>query len=127
MTNTIELRVDGESIDIEVEPLSALETMLWAGKAPGGIKQADQESEVQVDEGVVEFLVDLTTSQTILTEDLLQELPQNELTRLFNGVVVYSFDEDGELPERGADQYRVGEDKTIEWNDDGSLDLDDWR
>lgn len=126
MTNTIEIRVDGESIDIEVEPLSALETMLWEGKAPEGIKQADEEGEVAVDEGVVEFLVDLTTSQTILTRDLLEELPQDELSRLFNGVVVYSFDEDGELPERGADQYRM-EDKEIEWNDDGSLDLDDWR
>jgi len=100
--------------------------MLWAGKAPEGIKQADEEGEVAVDESVVEFLVDLTTSQTILTRDLLEELPQDELSRLFNGVVVYSFDEDGELPERGADQYRM-EDKEIEWNDDGSLDLDDWR
>jgi len=126
MTNTIEIRVDEESIDIEVEPLSALETMLWAGKAPEGIKQADEEGEVAVDESVVEFLVDLTTSQTILTRDLLEELPQDELSRLFNGVVVYSFDEDGELPERGADQYRM-EDKEIEWNEDGSLDLDDWR
>lgn len=126
MTNTIELRVDGDSIDIEVEPLSALQTMLWAGKAPEAVK-AEDASNVEVNEDVVEFLIDLTLSQTILTRELLEELPQNELSRLFNGVVVYSFDEDGDLPERGADQYRLDDDKTIEWNDDGSLDLDDWR
>lgn len=124
MTNTVEIRVDGDRIDIEVEELSDLEQMIWAGKAPELLKKENVDEQPS-DESVVEFLIDLTTSQTILTKELLDELPQDELVRLFNGVSVYSFDA-GELPERGAERHRV-EDKTIDFNENGSLDLDEWR
>jgi hypothetical protein len=119
MTNTVDLRVDGDRIDIEVEELSDLDMMLWAGRAPESLM--GRVSEVKVDEDIVEFLIDLSTSQTLLTRDLLEELPQEELSRLFNGVVIYAFDSDEELPDRSSGET------TIEWNDSGSVDLDDWE
>jgi hypothetical protein len=128
MTNTIDIRVDGDSIDIEVETLSPIEQMLWAGKAPDEITDIDDTSGgVSVGEETVKFLIELTTSQTILTRELLEELSQDELSRLFNGVVMLSFDSDHTLPERGGDQYRLDTDDTVEWSDDGSVDLDEWR
>jgi hypothetical protein len=131
-TNTFEIESpEGEMVEIEVEELSALNQMSWASKAPESIRSENMD-DIEIDEDLVEFLVDLTTSQTILTRELLEELTQAELTRLFNGVVMYSFGGDGDLPERGADQYRVddGDDEMshdLEFNDDGSLDLDDLR
>lgn len=126
MSNTVELRVDGERIVIEIESFSALERMVWAGKAPDSIKQGSN-NRMDVTEDVVDFLINLTTSQTILTESLLQELPEKELTRLFNAVVTYSFDENAELSDRGAEQYRADNSQRVEWNEDGSIDLEDWR
>jgi hypothetical protein len=123
MTNTVELRVDGERIEIEIEPLTQIEKMLWAGKAPDTL--IDGSADVSVSEELVEFLIDLTTSRTILNRKLLNDLPQRELNRLMNAAVVYSFDEDADFPERGAEEYT--EDTSIDWNEDGSIDLYDWR
>jgi len=131
-TNTFEIESpEGEMVEIEVEELSALNQMSWVSKAPKSITSENMD-DIEIDEDLVEFLVDLTTSQTILTRELLEELTQSELTRLFNGVVTYSFGGDSDLPERGADQYRMDDEDDemshdLEFNDDGSLDLDDFR
>lgn len=127
MTETIELRVDGDSIDIEVESLGALGRMRWATRAPSNLKGVEQgDANIEATEELLDYLINLTTSQTILTRELINELPQEELNYLFNSVVKCSFEDDPDIRERGADQFRATDDETTLF-DDGSVDLDDWR
>ena len=117
MTNTVEIHVDGETVSIEVDELSSLEQMRWAAKAPNQLIDKDGDEDVLVTPGLMEFVIDLTTSRTVLTESLLEEIPQEELTRLIEGVIAYSF---GEEPPEEKEQ-------TIDFDDNGAVDLDEWR
>lgn len=125
MTETIDIKTpEGEVVEIEIEELSSLETMRMAAKAPDGIKTNDPD-EIDVTLEAVQFMVDLATSQTILTEDLLEDLETDELNRALSGIASYAFGvEDVDLSREETD-YEIDDD--IEFNDDGSLDLDDWR
>lgn len=118
MTNTIEIQVEGETVEIEVEELSSLEQMRWAAQAPDALKQDSAES-VQVGPELIDYMVDLATAQTVMTEELLDELDQKELGRFLGGAVSIAF---GEEPDLDRDELQ-----TIEFNDDGSVDLDEWR
>jgi len=122
MSDTIELHVDGDVVHIDVDTLSSLEVFQWAAKAPDVMKQG--ETTIQATEEVLEFLVDLTTSQTILTRELLNQLPQEELSILFAGVVDLAFNEDAEFSRERVDSSQ--DPKAVEW-EDGGLDLDEWR
>jgi len=126
MTKTIDIKTpEGNTVDIEVEEFSSLELMIWAGKAPDAIS-VENEEDVRVTQEVVEFIIEVAESQTILTRELMDELEQEELTRFFNGVVAYAFGaDDVDLSRTSGQDYKF--DDTIEFNDDGSLDLDDWR
>lgn len=116
--NTIDIRVNGETVDVHVEQLGSLEVLRWATKAPTSIKQEDPD-DVQAGPEAIDFMVDLTTSQTIMTEELLDELDQDELARFLGGVISIAF---GEEPELDRD-----EPQTFDFNDDGSVDLTDWE
>lgn len=111
--NTIDVKVDGETVDIEVEKLSPVEVMKWAAKAPDSIKEAD--GEVTAGPEMVEYMVDLATSQTILTEELLSEIEKNELSRFLGGVIAYAFGEEADL--------KRTEEKSIEFETDDSFDF----
>jgi len=123
MTKTIDIRVDGEEVEIEVEELSPLEMLRWSAKAPNSIKTGNPEDAV-TDPKLVDYLVDLTKSQTLLTEELLEEVPAEEISRLFNGVAGIAFDSEVDL---SRDERDFSQNETIEFNDDGSVDLSDWQ
>lgn len=123
MTKTIDIRVDGEEVEIEVEELSSLEVLRWSAKAPNSIKTKDPEDAAD-DPKLVDYLVDLTKSQTVLTKELIGEVPPEELGRLFNGVAAYALGSDVDL---SRDETDFSQNKTIEFNDNGSVDLSDWR
>lgn len=118
--NALILEVDGEEVAIEVEELSQIEQMQMAAKAPDSMLQSDP-SDVRVDKDVIDFLLDLVESQTVLTRELLNELDQEQISYVLNCVVAYSF---GEEPDFGFEET---EDRTIDFNSDGSVDLDDWE
>jgi len=123
MTKSIDIRVDGEEVEIEVEELSSLEVLRWAAKAPNSIKGADPETAVE-DPELITYLVEMTKSQTILTDELLEEIPPEELSRLLEGVVAYSFDSNVDLSRDEDDFSQID---CIELNDGGSVDLKDWQ
>lgn len=116
--NTIDILVDGETVEVQVEELSSLEIMRWAAKAPDALKQGDP-NEVKSGPELIDFMVELATEQTVMTEELLKELDQEELGRFLSGVVSYAF---GEEPDLDRD-----EPQTIDFNEDGSVDLGDWE
>lgn len=115
--NIIDVRVNGETVDVQVEELSPIEIMRWAAKAPDSLKQDEPELD-SIGPESIDFMIELATEQTILTEELLQELNQDELGRFFGGVVAYAF---GEEPDLDRD-----EPDTINFEDD-SVDLGDWE
>lgn len=114
MTDTIDIRVDGEAVELEVEELSLIERMKKAAEAPEALLNSPN----KVTPETIQFMIDLITEQTVLTEDLIEELPKSEFERLMKGVVAISFDDDSLDLER---------EESITFNDDGSLDLDEWR
>jgi len=116
--NTIDIRVDGERIEVEVEELNSLEIMRWAAKAPDALKQGDPDAVASGPE-LIDFMVELATEQTVLTENLLKELDEQELGRFLGGVVSLAFGEEADLDR--------DEPQTIDFNEDGSVDLGDWE
>lgn len=116
--NTIDVRVNGETVEVQVEELGSLEILRWAAKAPDSLKQGDPEAVASGPE-IVDFMVELATEQTVMTEDLLDELDQEELGRFLGGVVSLAFGQDAELDR--------DEPQTIDFNEDGSVDLGDWE
>lgn len=121
-TNTFEIESpEGEMVEIEVEELSPLERMTWAARFPGDLSSEGFNATPEI----MEYLVELVEEQTVLTRELLDELNEHELSHTFNAVVVYSFDSDDSVERPSADNDEMQHD--LEFNDDGSLDLDDWR
>lgn len=122
MTNSFELKTpEGEIIEIEVEEFTTLEQVKWGGRVPDGLKNVESPENARVTPESVQFLVDLTTSQTVLTESLLNELDMDELGHVFNATVGYAF---------GGDDFEVErpeEPEGIEFDDDDGFDLGDWR
>jgi hypothetical protein len=114
MTDTIDIRVDGETVELQVEELSRIERMKKAAEAPDVLLNGPN----KVTPETIQFMIDLITEQTVLTEDLIEELPKSEFERLMKGVVSISFDDDSLDLER---------EETITFNDDGSVDLEDWE
>jgi hypothetical protein len=117
MTRTVDVKADGETVDVEVEELGPLEVMTWAAKAPDQLKNAEKEVEVDVE--VLNFMVDLATEQTVMTRDLLNELDKEELGRFLGAVVAYSFGEEADL-ERD-------EPEEIDFESDEFFSLDEWK
>jgi len=111
--NTIDIRVDGETVEVEVEELSSLEIMRWAAKAPDSLKQGDPDK-VKSGPELIDFMVELATEQTVLTEELLKELDQEELGRFLGGVVSYAFGEEADL---NRDEPQTI-DFDVNWDDD---------
>lgn len=119
MTETFTIEVDGEAVDFEIDELSSLEKIRWAAKAPDELMVAGDDR-VRATPELLDFLVNLTTSQTALTEELLEEIPQEGLSTVFESVAAYSF---------GSEPVTEETDETYDmnFNDDGSVDLEDWR
>lgn len=88
MTEEVILHVDDKDVPIEIEPLTDLEKMKWMSEAPNIHTDVDKGTP----EGMVPYLVALTKSQTLLTDELLNELPQDQLGKLFKAVVEVAFD-----------------------------------
>jgi hypothetical protein len=127
-TRTLEIRTpEGEYIDIEVEELNSIEQMRWAGKVPSSLKEGDPEN-IETGPELIEFCIELAEERTILTEELMADLDQSELVRTINGIVAYSFGEDTFTGEdrTTAQDFKMSDDSSL-FNDDGSVDLDDWR
>lgn len=116
--NTIDIQVDGEMVNVQVEELGSLEVMRWAAKAPESLKQGNPEAVASGPE-VVDYMVELATEQTLMTEELLDELEQEELGRFLGGVVALAF---GQEPDIDRD-----EPKTIDFSENSSVDLGDWE
>lgn len=112
--NTIDIRVDGETVELQVEELSRIERMKKAAEAPDGM--LDNPGTVTPE--AIQFMIDLITEQTVLTEELIEEIPKAEFERLLKAVVAISF---------GDDSLDWEREETITFKDDGSLDLEDWR
>ena len=111
--NTIDIHVDGETVEVQVEELSSLEIMRWAARAPDSLKQGDPD-EVKSGPELIDFMVELATEQTVLTEELLKEIDQEELGRFLGGVVSLAFGEKAELNRKNSQTI----DFEVEWDDD---------
>jgi hypothetical protein len=122
MTDTIDIRVDGETVELQVEELSRIERMKKAAEAPDVLLNGPN----KVTPETIQFMIDLITEQTVLTEDLIEELPKSEFERLMKGVVSISFDDDSlDFEREQTDGFK--NERAITFNDDGSVDLEDWE
>lgn len=97
MTKTVDIKTpEGDTIYIEVEELGTVGRMRMAAKAPDSMLQEDT-GEIRAKPEVVEYLVTLVEEQTVLTEELMEELSGEETSRLLEAVVAYSFGEEADL------------------------------
>lgn len=130
-THTIEITAVGESVSIEVEELGPIGQLKWVGRAPDSLMEFttdDPDSDVTTlpnDPEIIQYLVDFTTENTILTAELLDELELEVLIRVISEVFAYGFG--GEPVEQDEDAPTSVSDMSIELNDDGTVDLDEWE
>jgi len=83
-TETIEFESpDGETVDIEVEQFSSIESMQRAAEFPGDSADVDMET--------INYMIDIATDQTVLTEELLNEFETSELGELLGKIVSTAF------------------------------------
>lgn len=117
MTTTFDIRgPDGTTVELDVEEFTPLKQTIWATKAPQSLTSLGAgEHDVEVGPEIIEFLIELVEEQTVLTEELIHELEQDELNRLFQGVVSISF---GEEFDSSREKIEL---------DDGGIDLDEYR
>jgi hypothetical protein len=88
MTNkkTIEFESpDGYMVEIEVEQFSSIESMRRAAEFPA---DATDDS---IDIETIDYMIDIATDQTVLTEELLNEFDKSELGELLGKIVSTAF------------------------------------
>lgn len=125
-THTLTLEVDGQRVDIEVEELTTMEQYRWSAKAPDSLLNLD--SNVDPSEDVVNFMFDLILSQTKLNKGSLNSLSPKHVNKLIHCVAAYAF---GNQPTgtyaESQNEYKGETDANIETNENGAVDLEDWR
>lgn len=85
-TETIEFESpDGETMEVEVEQFSSIEAMRRASEFP-----ADGCLDIET----IDYMIDIATDQTVLTEELLNEFDKSELGELLGKVVSVAFGEE---------------------------------
>lgn len=130
----VTVNAGNESVDIEVDEFTGITKTMRAAEAPDVMTNAKAGDDVQVTPELIQYLLDITTEVTVLTEDLLDELEQEELVRVISHVTCHAF---GQTPESDetADVYAWDElpdgvtdsdNATIAgFTEDGSLDVDE--
>lgn len=123
----ISARVNGEIIDIEVEELSTIQQARQAAIAPDSLIDADPDNpdNIQVGPELIDFMEDITKQQTDLDEEYLNALDVNNCMNLMSRIVSAAFGTEPK-PVNKPDDYRINSDE-IDFNNDGSVDLEDWR
>lgn len=131
MTQSMKIKgPDGDKIEVEFEEFGSVERLMYLARAPDDfIEQADGDG-IELTPDLIDYFTDIIVSQTILTEDLLNEIEMVEITRLIAAAAQLLADEEIDVPEpETGDDYRFDDSErdAVEFNDDGSVDLDDWR
>lgn len=102
MNQTTTLFIDEERIDVEIEELSPLEQRRWSYKL-----DVRPDGTVAMSPKMVDWMVDLAVSQTILTKELVREIPSEELDDFFNDVVNASFGNEISSEEAALDKSAI--------------------
>lgn len=104
MTNYVTIKTpEGDTVDIAVEELGSVGKMRMAAKAPSSMSQKSP-SDIQATPEVVDFLIDLVEEQTILNEELIEELDHDQTSKLLDGVVAYSFGKEPQFEKDSTDE-----------------------
>lgn len=119
----ISVPVNDDTVEIMVEEFTTLERLIRAGAAPDSIK-SDDPSEIELTEEAVKFMMDVTFSQTELSKDELNALTEENCMETMSRVVIAAFGVEP-YPIESSD-YKL-DPSTVDFNDNGSVDLEDWR
>lgn len=136
---------EGESIDIKFDEMGNIKRISLLMQSPPEFREiTDQAAEMEETEGEVDphkitigpkaldYILYIIETQTVLDRGLIDELPVMQTQKLMLAALQQLGGQEIDIPEDDdsvdTDQFRMeADDFEFEMNDDGTVDLDDWR